>query len=189
MSLHLGATTKCAFTRRPNPPGIHGPAGQRRLSTYGQQLREKQKAKGLYGVLERQFVNYFKKAQLQKGNTAENLVRLLETRLDTLVCVSQIAPSQPAARQLVAHGHIMVNGRTVNIPSYQVKIGDKITLRPQSVQKKNLVERFSKMDEKLLPGWIAVDKNAGIVTLSGNPPYEDMSRGIQYKHIIEYYSR
>ncbi|HEC83129.1 MAG TPA: 30S ribosomal protein S4, partial [Firmicutes bacterium] len=119
-------STKCAVERRQYPPGEHGQRMRRRTTEYGMQLREKQKVKRIYGVLERQFRRYFEMASRQKGVTGENLLRLLELRLDNVVYRAGFAPSRDAARQLVSHRHFTVNGRIVNVPSYSVKVGDVI---------------------------------------------------------------
>lgn len=135
---------KCGVTRRPQAPGQHG-TGRRKLSEYGLQLREKQKARRIYGVLEKQFANYFVKAEKMKGITGENLLQLLERRLDNVVYRLGFAQSRPQARQLVRHGHITVNGRKVNIPSFLVDLDDIVAVKAKSASE---VEHF-----KLLKGY------------------------------------
>ena len=146
----------CTMNKRPTPPGEHGQARQRKMSEYGLQLREKQKAKRTYGVLENQFHRYFIEADRQKGITGENLLVLLERRLDNVVYRAGFGASRPMARQLVMHGHIRVNGKKVDIPSYLVKAGDVITIREKSAES----EYFKGLREgtgKVMPSWLTID--------------------------------
>ncbi|MCG0276109.1 MAG: 30S ribosomal protein S4 [Thermosediminibacteraceae bacterium] len=181
-------TPKCAIDRRGYAPGQHGQM-KRKLSEYGLQLREKQKAKRIYGVLERQFKIYFEEAVRRKGVTGENLLRLLECRLDNVVYRLGFAKSRAQARQIVRHGHIEVNGRKVNIPSYQVKPGDVIAVR----EKSRSLELFKEMAEagkgRMVPEWLSVNYD----TLTGEvmrlPNREDIDVPIQEHLIVELYSK
>ncbi len=179
-------STKCAVERRQYPPGEHGQRMRRRTTEYGMQLREKQKVKRIYGVLERQFRRYFEMASRQKGVTGENLLRLLEFRLDNVVYRAGFAASRDAARQLVNHRHITVNGRVVNIPSYSVKVGDVIAARDtiKDVVKANL-ERYGA--DTL--GWLQVSPEQLSVTVVDLPSRESIGVPIQEQLIVELYSK
>jgi small subunit ribosomal protein S4 len=185
-------TPKCSFERRSYPPGQHGREGQfrrGRASDYLLQLREKQKARRIYGVLERQFSRYFKRAQQQTGLTGNNLLVLLESRLDNVIYRLGVGSSRAQARQLVQHGHIMLNGRKTNIPSALVAPGDVISIRPESMQKpyfKNLRQEY---DDRQVPRWLDVnasDLSARIVNL---PTREDIDTTLNEQLVVEYYSR
>lgn len=168
------------------PPGAHGHRRSRKLSEYGLQLREKQKVKRMYGVLERQFRRYVKEAQRKRGNSAEALLALLETRLDNIVYRLRLAPTRAMARQLVNHGHVEVNGAKVTIPSYQVKLGSTITL----LSKAMTIPAVKKLlDEKdfVLPSFLV--RRGPIGKLESAPTRDQMALGIDEKLIIEYYSR
>jgi small subunit ribosomal protein S4 len=181
-------TKKCAFERRPSPPGQHG-VRRRKVGEYGLQLREKQKVRKTYGVLERQFRNYFRAASKHSGVTGEYLLRTLELRFDNVVYRAGFAPSRAAARQLVAHGHLAVNGRPTDIPSYQLKAGDKIEVR----EARRAREPFKVAKETLRnhqgPEWLTIDPatlSASIVT----PPSRDqMPLDLNEQLVVEYYSR
>ncbi|MGB9886576.1 MAG: 30S ribosomal protein S4 [Moorellales bacterium] len=181
-------TEKCAMERRPYPPGLHG-HGRRKVTEYGMQLREKQKAKRIYGVLERQFRNYFEKAERQKGATGENLLVLLERRLDNVVFRLGLAGSRPEARQLVRHGHFTVNGRKVDIPSYQVRPGDEIAVKETSRD----LPRFKALAEALvhrtLPAWLDVDKENLRGRVLRLPEREEIDVPVEEHLIVELYSR
>lgn len=180
---------KCALKRRPYAPGVHGPNGGSRMTDYGKQLREKQKAKRLYGVTERQFRNYFEKATNMKGDSGENLVRLLEMRLDNAVYRSGLAKSRPAARQVVSHAHIDVNGRKVNIASFQVKSGDVLKIRQSKLEKgpwKNLPDALK---GKETPSWIALNGKDLEAKITSQPSGEELKQIFNPKLIIEFYSR
>ena len=179
---------KCTVSVRPTPPGEHGQARQRKMSEYGLQLREKQKAKRAYGVLENQFHRYFEEADRQKGITGENLLVLLERRLDNVVYRVGFGASRPMARQLVLHGHIRVNGKKVNIPSYLVKAGDVITIREKSAES----EYFKGLREgtgKVMPAWLTIDAQNLKVTVEAMPKREDIDLTIQENLIVELYSK
>lgn len=184
-----------ALVKRPGGPGQHGNkmGGGRpgsKASQYSIQLREKQKVKRLYGLLEKQFANLIKEASRVRGQSGQVLLQFLEQRLDNAVYRAGYAPSRRAARQLVTHGHFMVNGRRVDIPSIRVKAGDVITLREAS--KTN--EYFKKLDDispapSTTPGWLKVDRKKVALTVTGLPSRHDAEEGINEQLIVEYYSR
>ena len=179
---------KCPVDLRHTVPGEHGQARQRKMSEYGMQLREKQKAKRAYGVLENQFHHYFEEADRQKGITGENLLVLLERRLDNVVYRVGFGASRPMARQLVMHGHIRVNGKKVDIPSYLVKAGDVITIREKSAES----EYFKALREgtgKVMPSWLTIDAQNLKVTVEAMPKREDIDLTIQENLIVELYSK
>ncbi len=174
------------LTRLNIPPGIHGPRGFHTRSQYGRQLREKQKVKRIYGLLERQFSNYVQKALKSKGNTGEVFLALLERRLDNAVYRLGFVPTRSAARQLVSHRQVSVNGRKVNIPSYQVKIGDTIILSSKAYQIP-YVKKLLESNDKKMPPWLKRKAAAGnVVSL---PKREDITEPISEQDIVEFYSR
>ena len=181
-------TKKCAVERRPAPPGQHG-VRRRKVSDFGVQLREKQKVRRVYSVMERQFRGYFETAESRPGVTGENLLRLLETRLDNVVFRMGFASSRAQARQMVGHRHFAVNGRATNIPSYQVRPGDRIEVREAS----RSAEPFKLARETLrtaqIPDWLSVepDKLAGTVTTL--PRRDQMPLELNEQLVVEYYSR
>jgi len=181
-------TEKCAVERRQYPPGQHG---QRRgkLSDYGIQLREKQKVRKTYGVLEKQFRIYFKKAASAKGVTGEVLLQLLETRLDNVICRIGFAPNRISARQLVNHGHFLVNGKKVNIPSYVVKLGDVVHLREKSKKVVRILEALEGVARRGVPSWLELDKEQMKGLVKGLPSREDITIPIQENLIVELYSK
>ena len=179
---------KCAVGNRPTPPGEHGQARQKKQSEYGMQLREKQKARRAYGVFETQFHNYFTMAERQKGVTGENLLILLERRLDNVVYHLGLGASRPQARQLVRHGHILVNGKKVNIPSYLVDVNDVITVREKSADS----EHFKAIREgstRVVPKWLTLDAENLKGTVAALPQREDVDLTLQEHLIVELYSR
>ena len=181
-------TSKCAIVKRNYMPGVHGIKRQPRLTEYGQQLRAKQKAKRMYGVMEKQFVNYYKKATAHE-DSAFDLKRLLERRLDNVVYRLGLASSRSVARQMVTHGHFLVNGNKMDIPSYQVVMGDLITLRDKSKQKgvfKNLAE---KLQQQQLPSWLTLDAGSLEGKVVSFPDKNDVKDTIEANQIIEFYSR
>ncbi len=180
---------KCAFERRAFGPGQHGQSKFRKLSDYAVQLREKQKVKSMYGMLEGQFRLTFKKADRQKGVTGENLLVLLERRLDNTVFRLGIASSRKQARQLVRHNHILVNGKKVNIPSALISVGDEITLKEKSKTNALIVENMEAVARRGVPSWLELDKDnfkAKVITL---PNREELTMPIQEHLIIELYSK
>ncbi len=179
---------KCSVGLRPTPPGEHGQARQKKQSEYGMQLREKQKARRVYGVLEAQFHRYFEKAESKRGITGENLLITLERRLDNVVYRLGFGSSRPQSRQLVRHGHILVNGKKVNIPSYQVAVNDVISVREKSAE----AERFKAMREgtgRVIPKWIVLDAPNLKANILALPQREDVDTTIQEHMIVELYSR
>ncbi len=181
-------TDKCSFDRRPYPPGQHG---QRRMkfTEYGIRLREKQKVRRIYGVLERQFRTYYESASRGKGVTGEALLSLLERRLDSAIYRLGFAWTRADARQLVRHKHVKVNGRTVNIPSFLVKPGDKIELRERSKQKVRVQSALEGVDRRGVPEWIELDKENLAGTVKTMPNREEITLPIQEQLIVEFYSR
>ena len=181
-------TAKCAIERSGYAPGQHGQA-RAKFSEYGVQLREKQKLRRIYGVLEKQFRNYFALANRKKGVTGEYLLGLLERRLDSVVQRLGFAGSKAAARQLVLHGHFTVNGKKVNIPSYLVKKGDTVAPASNKINKSPVKKALENMKEKSIPQWLAfdADKKQGIV--QSLPSREDINVPIQEQLIVELYSR
>ncbi len=183
------STDKCAFERRPYGPGQHGQRRRRKPSDYGIQLKEKQKAKRLYGVLEKQFRNYYAEADRQRGITGENLVRLLERRLDNIVYRLGFAFSRSAARELVRHGHIQVNGRKVNIPSYLVKTGDEVLVREKS---QSIPEVRMSVDAKSGVGtveWLEMDPKKYMGRVLEIPSRAQIPSPVNEQLIVNFYSR
>jgi small subunit ribosomal protein S4 len=181
-------TDKCAFDRRPYPPGVHG---QRRNkpTEYGVRMREKQKVRRVYGILERQFRRYFASADRQKGVTGENLINSLERRLDSAVYRLGLSATRTDARQLVRHKHIQVNGKSVNIPSYLLKAGDKITLRDASKGLKRVQQGLETAGRREHPDWLDFDKNSLTGVVRQLPQREAVTLPIQEQLIVEFYSR
>ena len=179
---------KCSFERRSYPPGQHG---QRRskLSDYGVQLREKQKVKRMYGLLEKQFRSYFERAERMKGVTGANLLVLLERRLDNIAYRLGFATSRNQARQLVRHSHVMVNGHKVNIPSYLVKVGDVVTIREKSRKSPILLESLETVARRGVPGWLELEKENFTGTVKAFPAREDLTMPISEQLIVELYSK
>lgn len=179
---------KCPVIRKnAGPPGQHSQKRRRKLSEYGIQLREKQKVKRIYGVLERQFRRYYFLASAKKEATGEALLQILETRLDNVVYKLNLANSRPQARQLVSHGHIFVNGKKVTIPSYNVKIGDIVSLS-EKASNFNFVSKIAEeTKDKLLPSWL--EKKAVVGKIKSSPAREDIDADINESLIVEYYSR
>lgn len=183
----VGSKSHAQLLRRQNvPPGQHGQKMRRKMSGYGTQLREKQKMKRLYGVLERQFRKYYAMARKWRGNTGDMLVQFLERRLDNAVYRMGFAPTRTAARQYVSHGHIMVNGARVNIPSYLVSAEDVITLKPKAM---NIPAVKKLLEDKTYatPEWLT--RQAGAVKVTRLPAREDVKEDINTQLVIEYYSR
>jgi small subunit ribosomal protein S4 len=181
-------TDKCSFDRRPYPPGQHG---QRRMkfTEYGIRLREKQKVRRIYGVLEKQFRGYFHEADRIKGVTGENLLQLLERRLDSVVYRMGFARTRSEARQLVRHRHFLVNDKRVDIPSYTLKPGDKVTVREKSRNKGVFADSLEQAERRGMPEWLEIDKNTFTGTVSGMPIREEITLPIQEQLIVEFYSR
>lgn len=180
-------TGKCPFEKRPTPPGVHG-AGRKKVSEYGRQLREKQKVKRIYGVQEGQFRTYYEKAERAKGITGENMLSLLERRLDNVIFRMGIGSSRSQARQLVNHGHFLVNGKKVNVPSFIVKVGDVITVKESKTSNKHF-EAVKASKPAAMPKWLefAPEKLEGkIIAL---PARDDIDSQISEHMIVELYSK
>lgn len=176
---------KCAFSRRGAPVAAKG----KKMSEYGTQLKAKQKAKKEYGMMEKQFKLTFEKAQKQTGKAGENLLKLLETRLDNTVFRLGLAESRPKARQIVGHGHVQINGKKVNIPSYQVRAGEVITIKPGSKKSKLFANLEDKVKKAQVPGWLNFDVKAGTAKVLNRPSTEDIKSDIDTQIIVEYYSK
>ena len=181
-------TDKCALSTRAYPPGQHG-QGRSKNSEYGQQLREKQKAKRYYGVLESQFRSYFDMAERRPGQTGENLLSILESRLDNVVYRLGFAMSRAEARQMVSHGHFTVNGRKVNIPSYQVKPGMTIGLKDTSKSLEKLKANIEANEFRPVPKWLEYDKNTNEAKVIAMPARDDIDMPIEEHLIVELYSK
>jgi len=180
---------KCAFERRPYAPGQHGQRRAGKFSDYQLQLREKQKVKRIYGVLEKQFRRYYYRAEKQKGITGTNLLILLECRLDNIIYRMGFAASRDQARQLIRHNHFMVGSRKVNIPSYQAKVGDIVQIRERSRKVASILGAMETVIRRGIPSWIELDKENFKGTLSALPNREDLTMPIQENLIIELYSK
>ncbi len=180
----------CAIEKRgTNPPGQHGAARRKMLAGYGEQLREKQKVKRIYFILEKQFRNYFEKARSQKGVTGENLLFILEKRLDNVVYRSGFATSRRQARQLVNHGHIEVNGRKVDIPSFQIKLGDVITVKEKSQKISQVEAAWQTAGGRGRPAWMAPAGKDLSISIAALPTRQDIDAGINEQLIVELYSK
>lgn len=182
---------KCAIERRNFPPGEHGRGSQyrRKVSDYGLQLRAKQKARRVYGVLERQFRRYFREAERRRGLTGVNLLILLESRLDNVVYRLGFAASRAQARQWVRHGHIEVNGRRLNIPSYLVEPGDVVAVRPKSRQSVAFKELAQDLEHRAVPDWMSRDDELMVGRVLALPDRKDLDVTLDEHLIVEYYSR
>ncbi len=177
-----------ALKRKPYPPGQHGRSRRRKKSDYGIRLNAKQKAKFIYGVLERQFRRFFALASKMEGNTGENLIKLLESRLDNVVYRMGFAPTRRAARQLVNHRHFRVNGRVVNIPSYLVKPGDIIEVREKSKDLEIIVDTLTSYNPRQY-SWVEVDKKEMKGKFLQYPERSEVPENIEERYIVEFYSR
>ena len=171
------------------PPGQHGGRRQRRMSDYALQLREKQKLRRIYGVLERQFRNYYKQAARQKGATGENLLRLLECRLDNIVYRMGFGATRAESRQLVGHKSVMVNGRCVNIPSYQVGLADVVTIREKARKQQRIQDSLALTEQYGFPGWVEMDAEKMEGVLKSLPEREDLPPDINEQLVVELYSK
>jgi small subunit ribosomal protein S4 len=181
-------TEKCPIEKRNYPPGQHGVSRRSKISEYGVQLREKQKIKRIYGLLETQFRNYFEKAVKQKGKTGENLVKLLERRLDNVVYRIGFASSRKQARQLIKHGHILVNSKPVDIPSYLVKVGDLVQVKEKS-KKLDMIHNSLKRVKDNTYNWITVDKATLTGTFVQIPERADIPLEANEQLVVELYSK
>jgi small subunit ribosomal protein S4 len=181
-------SSKCAIDRKPYPPGEHG-RGRIRETQYLIQLREKQKARRIYGVLEKQFRKYYQEAARQKGITGENLLRILETRLDNVVYRARFAESRAQARQLVSHGHFRVNGRRVTVPSYRVRPGDVVTLKERSKDMLVVQHAVDTAGARSQSEWMDVDVDARKITITTLPSRAQIDTQVQEQLIVELYSK
>ena len=182
-------TDKCGYERRAYPPGQHGQSRRRKRSDYGEQLREKQKVKRIYGIAERQFRGYYYKALRTKGVSGHTLIQLLERRLDNVVYRMGFASDHAEARQLVRHGHFTVNGKKVNIPSYLVRTNDIVTVREKSRKVKRIEESLGGVDRRGVPQWLELDKEKFEGRVKGMPAREDFTMPIREQLIVELYSK
>jgi small subunit ribosomal protein S4 len=182
-------TDKCALLKRAYAPGQHGQLRKRKPSNYSIQLREKQKAKRIYGILERQFANYFKKAEKAKGATGEVLFQYLERRLDNVVFRANFAESRSKARQAVNHRFVKVNGHKVNIPSYQVKTGDQIEIAGKDSQIKDFKETTKILEERIIPEWMEVSADTLSLKIKRLPTKAEIGMVIEESLIVELYSK
>jgi small subunit ribosomal protein S4 len=181
-------TDKCSITKRTYAPGQHGKS-RKKLSEYGVQLREKQKVRRYYGVLESQFEKYFELANKKAGVTGENLLQILESRLDNVAYRAGFALSRPEARQLVNHGHFTVNGRKVNIPSFLVKAGDNVAFTEKSKGMPKIKSVLEKTEGKVIPKWIELDSDNKVAKIVALADRDDIDLQIQETLIVEYYSK
>ena len=182
-------TEKCAIEKRNMPPGQHGRARKAKMVGYGVQLREKQKVKRIYGVLENQFRRYFETAERTRGITGETLLQLLERRLDNVIYRSGFATSRAQARQLVRHGHFLVNGRKVDVPSYSVRQGDTVSVRQTSLENAAIAHAMEEVKGRGVPEWIAIDSTKLAGTISSLPTREQINLPVQEQLIVELYSK
>jgi small subunit ribosomal protein S4 len=180
---------KCSYTRRPYPPGQHGQA-RVKLSEYAIRLREKQKVRRIYGVLERQFQRYYLDAARRKGRTGEQMLGLLESRLDNVVHRLGFAFTRAQARQLVRHGHVLVNGKSVDIPSVILRAGDKVEIGPKSREIKEIAASLAQVEKRAALSWLDLDKGNFAGVFKGLPVREEMNDpAIREQYVVEYYSR
>ena len=180
---------KCAFERRGYAPGDHGQAHKKQRSDYGVQLREKQKLKRLYGLLEKQFRGYFKKADQQKGITGTNLLIFLERRMDNMIFRMGLCNSRVEARQLISHGHFLINGKAVNIPSYLLKAGDEVSVKESSRKITRVLEAMETVARRGMPHWMELDKENFKASLKMLPVREDLTMPVQEQLVVELYSK
>lgn len=179
---------KCAVVKRNSAPGQHG-TSRKKVEEYGRQLREKQTARRYYGVLEKQFKKYYEKAEKKPGITGENLLSILETRLDNVVYRMGMASSHKEARQLVLHAHFRLNGKKVNVPSMLVKPGDVITLREKSRDSAKIKELIERMQTAVIPKWLDVDRTNVVAKMVAVPAREDIDFDFNEQLIVELYSK
>src|SRR6478752_1345728 len=178
-------TDKCAIEKRNFPPGQHGKTRKQKLAGYGVQLREKQKVKRIYGVLEDQFRRYFEAADRTRGITGETLLQLLERRFDNVVYRLGLATSRPQARQLVRHGHFMVNGKKVDIPSYSLRAGDVVTIKATSTKNATILHAMEEVKGRGVPGWLTFDSSTITGRISSIPTREQINLPVQEQLIVE----
>jgi len=182
-------TEKCAVEKRNFPPGQHTRARRAKLLGYGLQLREKQKVKRIYGVLENQFRRYFEAAERQRGITGETLLQLLERRLDNVVYRLGLATSRPQARQMVRHGHFLINGRKVDVPSYSLRTGDVVAVRATSVKNASFAHAIEEVKGRGIPQWLEFDPDKLTGRVASLPTREQINLPVQEQLIVELYSK
>jgi small subunit ribosomal protein S4 len=182
-------TEKCAIEKRNFPPGQHGKSRRSKIAGYGIQLREKQKVKRIYGVLEDQFRRYFETADRQRGITGETLLQLLERRFDNVVYRLGLATSRAQARQLVRHGHFLINGKKVDIPSYSVRPGDVVAIRPTSQKNPTIAHAIEEVKGRGIPGWLTFDAGEQAGRVVSLPTREQINLPVQEQLIVELYSK
>ena len=182
-------TEKCAIEKRNLPPGQHGKLRKAKVVGYGLQLREKQKVKRIYGVLENQFRRYFEMADRQRGITGETLLQLLERRFDNIIYRLGLATSRAQARQLVRHGHFLVNGRKVDVPSYSLKAGDVVTVRGTSAQNTTIVHAMEEVKGRGIPEWLVFNSGDLSGRINSLPTREQINLPVQEQLIVELYSK
>ncbi len=180
---------KCAYERRAFPPGQHGQARMRKISDYAIQLREKQKVRRMYGMLEGQFKRAFQQAEREKGVTGENLLSLLERRLDNTIFRLGFANSRNQARQVVRHNHILVNGKKVNIPSYTVSVNDEISIKEKSKKVESIADSLEAVVRRGVPNWLELDKDNFKGSVKSLPDRQEITMPIQEQLIVELYSK
>jgi len=182
-------TEKCSYTRRPYPPGQHG-QGRIKLSEYAVRLREKQKVRRIYGILERQFRGYYVDATHMKGRTGEEMLGLLESRLDNVVYRLGFAATRSEARQVVKHNHVLVNGRKANIPSIVLRPGDKVEIKEKSREQKSIVASLAQVEKRPQTSWVELDKANFAGTYKGSLVRDELNEpAIREQLVVEYYSR
>lgn len=180
---------KCPVTRRAFPPGQHGPTSRAKITPFGVQLRQKQKAKRIYGLMEKQFSNYFAKAASRQGDTGVFLKQFLEMRFDNIVFRLGFAKSRAQARQMVGHGLLTVNGKSVDIPSYQLRAGDQIAIKENKINKGAFKELKDRLSKHQAPGWLTIDAAAATGKVINRPTAEELEQSFDAKLIVEFYSR
>jgi len=181
-------TDKCSIDRRAYPPGQHG-QGRKKTTDYGVQLREKQKVRRMYGLLEKQFRGYFKIAERQKGVTGENLLVLIESRLDNMVYRLGFASSRNEARQMVSHGHFLIDGKRANVPSIRLKAGSMVEVRDKSQKHGKINDALDAVVRRGVPAWLELDRDKFKGTVKALPSREDITMPIQENLIVELYSK
>ncbi len=187
--VNLSQSEKSILVKRSYPPGIHGPKRQGRLTEYGSQLKEKQIARLTYGIMERQFANYYKKAIAQKGDTGETLQQLLELRLDNVIYRLGFAKTRRQARQMVSHGFFLVNGDKTNIPSYQLQAKDEIKIKENKLNSKLFTDVEKRLEKYQTPSWLYLDLKTKTGKVVNKPTSDEIEQTFNPRLIVEYYSR
>ena len=180
---------KCAMVKRNYPPGLHGSKGYQRITDFGQQLKTKQKIKQIYGMREKQFKNLFNKAYHKQGNTEDVFYNLLEMRFDNVIFRTGMAKSRTQAKQLISHGYYKLNDKNMNIPSHQIKVGDIITIKESKKDKKITEIIKQSLEKSEIPGWMSKENNDQSIKITGDPMSDAAKQPIDFKPIIEFYSR